>query len=312
LFIAVEGVDGAGKTTFVKALAEEIKRVEAGSKTPRPVRMVHHGPPQDHPLVEYEMAFDSYDPRGEHVVIDRYHFGELIYPELYRDGSLLGRAGLWHVDKYMQSNGGIMCVLMHDPYTLRQRLKTRGEDFINSDHIEKLLEMYQRVILDSCLDSIVLTDPGRAEIQGIVLDGYLEESRATELHDFPTYIGPHEPDFLLFGDERKDPSYRAAFVPHSATSGRYLLDALTPYVARRCGIANATEEDCAALWDTLGKPPVVALGRNAESALKKAKVPHGAVPHPQYVRRFVHSKKCEYGWAISQALHDYDFNWKVA
>lgn len=311
MLIAVEGPDGAGKSTFVEAIKREIDRVEHGSLLPRPVRMFHHRPPDKDPLDEYELDYDWYDPLGDHVIIDRYHWGECVYPPIFRGEPGLGRARLWHIDKYMQSNGGLMCLLMHDEKTLRDRVNTRGDDYITTDHIPQILEGYKRVKSESCLDCIQLTDPGRVDVQGVVLDGYLEESRAAELHDFSTYIGPHEPRYLLFGDERKDPRYRAAFVPHSTTSGRYLMEALSPDLARRCGIANASEEDSFALWITLGRPPTVALGKNADAALTAAHVPHGSVPHPQYVRRFMHARSHEYGFAIQQALHDRNYEWKV-
>jgi hypothetical protein len=79
-------------------------------------------------------------------------------------------------------------------------------------------------------------------------------------------------------------------MPYPGTSGHYLLSLLDPNGSCRVGLANACDvDDPIALWKTLDEPRVVALGRMASMKLTWAGVPHGTVPHPQYVRRFHHA-----------------------
>jgi hypothetical protein len=129
---------------------------------------------------------------------------------------------------------------------------------------------------------------------------------------FPSYIGPIDPRpaFLLLGDKRGEtrygrPSYPSAFVPYRDTSGHYLMTALHNVGLANFGIANAVEERLNALWTTLWRPRVVALGRNAEYACKRANVPiAGIIDHPQYWRRFNYGQVAEYGKRIWEVCHD--------
>src|SRR5947209_5075228 len=120
---------------------------------------------------------------------------------------------------------------------------------------------------------------------------------ACDLPRTATYVGPCSPELLLVGERRgTGPARRdnlPAFVPRPATSSHYLLTALERAdVPPTYGLVNALEDDVAPLWHVLGHPPVVALGITAHHELERRRVPHGYVPHPQYVRRF-HNKRSE-------------------
>ncbi len=94
-----------------------------------------------------------------------------------------------------------------------------------------------------------------------------------------------------------------AFVPYPATSGAFLLRSI-PWASRGgVGIANACEEDVRDLWQATGNPLVVTLGRNAQAECVKAHIPFGAVPHPQYIRRFHYRRAVDYGRLIARAGH---------
>jgi hypothetical protein len=74
-------------------------------------------------------------------------------------------------------------------------------------------------------------------------------------------------------------------------------------MTRHIGIMNACDADDVerAVRTTLVPPRVVALGANASEALHKLGIAHGAVPHPQYVRRFHYWAGDLYARAIAQA-----------
>ena len=86
-----------------------------------------------------------------------------------------------------------------------------------------------------------------------------------------------------------------------ATTSSLLRGRLLVGATRWLGIANACEEDIGKLWETLGRPAVVALGRAAAEQCRQAELPHGVVPHPQYVRRFHHHHGRRYGAMIREA-----------
>lgn len=303
MFIVCEGADGVGKSTFINSLVEQIEASERESGSQRAVRVFHHGKPQGHPLDEYEKDYQDYDPKGDHVICDRLHWGEAIYGPLYRGDSNMTAAQWLHIDKFLESHGAVMVHLDNEPDVLRARYAERGEDFLQDEHIEHVLECYRLMARTSCLDVKTLVDPGRNEVIGIAILGYIGEHHADELREFPTYVGPRYPKFLLLGERRKEPSYKKAFVPHRTTSGAFLLEALPIEVALKTGIANACEEDVHKLWEVLGNPKVVTLGKDAHRVLNIEKIEHETVPHPQYVRRFHNKLQTSYGQAISYALH---------
>jgi len=147
----------------------------------------------------------------------------------------------------------------------------------------------------------VRSDHDEDALSRVLSTGRAAEDVAAPLAAFPSYVGPPHPDDLLLGERRLAPVYRGAF---ASTSGRYLLRALGDVdpPPPDLGLANALEEDVPALLEVLGYPRVCALGRQAQRSLQAAGVTHGAVPHPQYRRRFHHAADGEYRDAIYRAL----------
>jgi thymidylate kinase len=306
VLIAIEGCDGSGKTTLADALAHNIIRHEASIGTDRPVQMIHASQPKLPILEEYELAIRDYDPKGTHLILDRWHWGELVYGPIYRGKSELSPAGLWHVDKFLDAKGGVMVLMDSSAGTVRERLATRGEDFLKDEHVEEVIAAFDEVFKFS-----VMTEKhkrGYTPIDEFVISltllGYIREDGARQLGNFGTYVGPRWPRFLLLGEKRKDPSWPSAFVPGNSTSGKFLLESLSHDTLKNSGLANACEEDVFGLWDLLGRPRVVTLGKVAGAVVDKEEMTHVNVPHPQWVRRFHNSKQREYGQVIARGLYD--------
>lgn len=132
------------------------------------------------------------------------------------------------------------------------------------------------------------------------LDGVLDMSTTS-------LIGSHRPDILLVGDQHNpngpgEVEYRAAFGPWGGCSP-YLLDGISSQNYIEWAIVNGYEEsDLRSLWETLGTPSAVALGKRAEKLLNELGIFHGSVPHPQYMRRFRSRDRFIYGDMIRESL----------
>lgn len=122
---------------------------------------------------------------------------------------------------------------------------------------------------------------------------------------WPGYIGSPHPRALLLGD-RHNPrfvtpdSYRAPFGPWRGC-GPWLLGTLERAQWVELGVANAGEVDVRELITVLGGPPVVALGRRAQSTVEEQMgvgFHFGVLSHPAYASRFAHSHQMEYGRAL--------------
>lgn len=298
LFI-IEGADGVGKTTFVKKLATELQG---------PVTVLHRGPVERHPLEEYELELEDYRPGGgRHVICDRWHMGELIYGPLYRGQSRLDEPGRLHVELFLRSRGALLVHLDGRVTEVRRRLERRGEDYINLGDLDHLLEAYREQRGKTLLPWETCVDPSQSDACKIALLGQLVEFQCVGVAKFETYIGQPRPRYLLLGERRAVrpdlPRHQSCFVPYPATSGRYLLQTLSDSteLLKRCGLANALDEDVRELWEKTERPGVVCLGREAERECDRVGVPHETVPHPQYVRRFMFHEGAEYGELILRA-----------
>lgn len=310
MLVILEGTDLIGKSTAAE-------RLRAALSISGDVEVLHKGPMTADAITEYELPLEDYLPGGgRHVICDRWHVGEDVYGPHLRGESRVSEAERLHIDKFLAARGAVLVHVTAAENLVRRRLAERGDDLITADDIPALTDAYYRVLngLPSAVHTVraVLTgeeEHDREQLQALLHHGAWAELQARHLPRHATYVGPPDPDILLLG-ERRNPTphgtvdpHRGAFTPHPSTSGRFLLDALPPYLANHCGLANALEEDPVALYEDLHQPLVVALGREADRALDRAEVPHGAVPHPQGVRRFNFSRQVEYGRVIREAAY---------
>ena len=312
MLIVLEGPDGAGKTTLAQKLAAELG--QSGSDK---IEIWKRAAPTRHPIEEYMTPLFPYRPgTGYHLILDRWHWGEAVYPEIRDRPTQLGDSAWWSIEAYLRRLGALVVHCERETRLeylniYRQRNLDGTPDVWQVENLDRIRFQFTRVSYRSQLPG-VMHIPGVTAVSEIVNRGRELEERHRVLNQFTTYLGPLDPTTLLVGDVRKPHRMTPnndgpAFVPFDDTSGLYLLRALAGLPARdwrrTIGIANACDvDDVRALWATLGRPAVVALGQNARRRLDEiGGVPHSVIPHPQYVRRFHHFLDTEYGWLIYRA-----------
>jgi hypothetical protein len=304
VWAGIEGTDGTGKTTMANAVRDELA-ARFGSAT-----LIHRGPPEKSVLEEY--ATDVEGRENEHLVFDRWHLGSCVYAPLYRGTGPygeLGSGGFRWVEKFLQARGAKFYVVDLPYPTVKRRLETRGEDYLQSHHVEGVLERFRIVNDMSVLTESLFTPPTEldcvpAAAKVIVDDALQYAAGAAELRAFPSYVGGPYPSVLLVGEKRggKPPfESQACFMPLKNKSGEYLWECLPEGFWQGVGVANACEgDDIAKLWETLDSPPVVALGKEASKRLYDLDIDHAGVPHPQRVKRFHNRLQEEYGALIEE------------
>lgn len=217
-----------------------------------------------------------------------------------------------HVELFLRSRGALLVSILHDPKEIHRRLELRDEDFLKSEHVNRVIATYRYLRHVTRVEQLAF-DKGVSELDypAIVTAARKAEQAVLTLREFPTYVGGPSPQVLLLGETRGPTSslaegrHPSAFVPFAATSGHYLLSALR-YWDVDFGLANALEENVHDLWRTLGEPLVVTLGSKAHGNAEFAGVQHGAVPHPQFIRRFF----ARDGERYAKAIHDAAFQRK--
>ena len=301
MLIILEGTDLAGKTTLATRLQTYL-----AVKYPRhTVTLLHRGPPAPgtHPLDEYVQPLLDYVPGGnEHVICDRWHWGEYVYPEVKRRRTKMTPGIFDYVEMFLKMRGAVTVHVTAPIAVLVDRYARRGDDYVTLGDLRPISEGFQ--LAEN--ESITGYRPTSSTPEHIADVARFAEQRAARFTRFVTPVGQMRPDVLLLGDVRaslKRGERSTAFMPYPATSGHYLTWAIRaagiPELRRNATIANACDvDDVEALYLELCKPAVVALGERAHRSL--GGIPHAVVPHPQYVRRFHYARAAEYGRLIWQ------------
>lgn len=308
MLIIVEGPDGAGKTTFVERLRD---RIEHRHCAPGTVDTLHARLPKSHPLDEYERPLLGYRQWfGRHIICDRWHWGESVYPHVLRRPTQYDLPVRRHVELFLRSCGAVVAYLTTPWEMASARVAVRGDDYVHPSQLRWLKYEYDNVARRTLLPVCKVPSNFHADDLDAVIDTARHYERHTQrLRAFTTYVGSADPEVLLLGDVRHEfrrgrrpgPGFNEhwpAFGPLPATSGYYLLKHLR--TVRKLGLANACDvDDWHELWQALNKPPIVTLG--VEATRRVDRIDFGSAPHPQYMRRFHHIHGAEYARVIERA-----------
>jgi len=301
MLIIIEGPDGCGKSTLARQLVEVLE-----SENPREkIEVLKKGPPTQHPLDEYVTPLLSYRPqRGHHIICDRWHVGEWVYPAVLDRSTLADKAVWYYTEMFLASRGALVIYPEYTVDSLVEAVTRRGDDLVGVGQLGKIAGSYAFAAMKH---TTVATRVNGKSPESLIALARHRENMAVRLNDLTTYVGPPKPEWLLVGDVRNavvpnDP--RPAFMPHRFTSGHYLLSTLSiRQLSSQVGLMNACDVDDAltAAFFTFDDPPVVPLGVNAHRAMNGAGRSYAGAPHPQFVRRFHHRHGDAYANAITRA-----------
>jgi hypothetical protein len=281
LLIIIEGCDLTGKTTLAGLLAEEIPGA----------RIAHAGPPTDHPLVSYELSIRDYAPMtGDHVILDRFHLGEMVWPAVFDRESQLDVPTATHIEMFLRSRGAWVVYAERDRAKLQAAIAAVDPpEPITAAQVPQVLHLFEKAVNFSG-QSVSSWDFERDDedtILGIIANAYARESKVGPIWEYTSeWIGVPDPDVLFVGDVRR--------------CGHYLMSCLPEGLWRKCAIVNAyvgrskETQPLDELWEAFGCPIVIALGAQAHQVLVSYGVPHTDVEHPQFRRRFHHHDRASY------------------
>jgi thymidylate kinase len=315
MLIIVEGPDGVGKTTFVEGLHKYLEAREPWHSH----EVIHRGVPWDHPLDEYVEPLISYRPgRRQNVIADRWHVGEWVYPSIFGRKTQADRAVWYYIEMFLQSRGALTVYLDDTDEAITERVRKRGDDLVTPEMTPAIATAF-RFMRDQHLTTpsrvVMHTDSEYLENQyvQIVRRATMLECDAEKVSGFITFVGHPSATTLLVGDIRHNVTMgmpttyhdRPAFMPYRATSGHFMLKHLQrPMLHTGLAMVNACDVDDLEEVIAVTQPlQVVALGNNATKKVDDLNfvTGFGAVPHPQYVRRFHHEHGDTYGTVIAQA-----------
>lgn len=152
----IEGTDGVGKTTLAKRMAEEL-----GCES------VHAGPPKSVDWYE-EYVLPLYVNGSEDIVLDRWHVGEMVWPQIFDRPSIFTAGSFEACNKLIGAMGARLIIITRDPEDIAVELLTRGESAADVDRSlagqEEFLRLTDRSIRDI---DLTLLDSNDAHERGL-------------------------------------------------------------------------------------------------------------------------------------------------
>lgn len=317
MLIIIEGPDGVGKTTYIEGLRNFL----VGAYPFHRVEVIHKKVPTKHILDEFVLPLVDYRPGTDHhIIADRWHLSEWVYPQVVGRKTQADRALWYYIESFLLSKGAMYVHLTAPFGDIIKRLEARGDDAITTDMIPKLARGYTLMFGQHLTYHITYHVNGRvapvdsyAWVSGQA--SYLENEVETA-SKFVTYIGDPAPNVLIVGDVRHNVNMlkpetfhnKPIFMPYPSTSGHYLFKHIPRQVFNwRTGFVNACDmDDLGKVVEALQPVQLLALGNNAAKRVEELGfvTGFGAVPHPQYVRRFHNHHGEQYGSTIFHAIQE--------
>ncbi len=210
MWCVLEGSDGAGKTTIANEIHRQL--LSEGHN----VKLTHLGPPASPDTVLEEnigAPYSEYLPgTGHDMVSDRWSWGNPVYGPIYRPDTDkngygdLGLGGLRYTELFGLSRGVLMVLVDVEPDIARERLGSRGDDYIDLKDLERIHAGYTKQLSESALTASVI--PSRkVEMSDVPLvatelitRARTMESSAEHLALWPGYIGPVRPKHLALAN----------------------------------------------------------------------------------------------------------------
>jgi thymidylate kinase len=266
VLIIIEGIDCSGKTTLANAIAEIIQ-----DRTNHDVEILHRGIPKEHPLDEYEIPLVDYDPNGTHSIIcDRWHVGADIYGPIMRNDDGLDSVQRWHMNRFLSAKGALL-VYTEAPFdVLTERMSQRGEDYIKSEQIREIVDLYQVVLKELYAEFTVFWSPdGEHDARGIAALGSLQELWANGSGSIHSYVGHPRPERVFVG---KSPT-AIAFMPYEGTPSYELVKMCMNEEPITVGLLDV-EDLTTDTWGILGDPILVALDEHTTEWCDNKDIPY--------------------------------------
>lgn len=294
--IILEGPDGAGKSHLADRLRSEFGFEYIHSDKPRPGENLFY---------TYTCTLWKAILSRRPVVIDRLYLGELVYGPIMRGDSLLTMMQVNLLNRVKRANG-VREVLCLPPFDVCRSHWASGRPEYVPDYTKF------RLIYEGYEALEHLTDfryDWTTEDTGIVLPKFFNPLPMLPLD----MLGSPKAELLIVGEQVNLRKTKTdwAFYATDASSG-FLNSALSQIDERRLAFCNALSptgipRDFTSDLKWLPNFKVaVALGRKSEAILAKQGVNHVQLPHPAYVKRFMHGSLKTYAAQFQKVLENSD------
>lgn len=264
MFIILEGVDGAGKTTLTHQLAAALrKRSDVGT-----IETLHKGPPTaPHPLQEYVTPIVDYLPgRGRTVIADRWHWGERIYPKILGRPTLFDRTRFIYTEQFLAARGAIVVHVNNDLDIIEERITSRGDALISESQLRHIWLAYYDVAKTSILNNYyALSNEDINVVDHIIEEATNAEASAEIISTYASsYVGVINPTRLFVISEGVAPEqYSPTAMPFPGSANEIFHGIVDD---EHVGFVRAHDTAMRQLQLALNRPPITAIGIEAIAA----------------------------------------------
>lgn len=290
MFIFVEGIDRSGKSTLCNAI---VKRFGCEYR--------HFGKPGKQPATEY--ARYALAANGN-VILDRFYLGELVYGPLLRGRCGIDDVELATIERILRLKQAILIQTVTDVALANKRL-------LLSDRIEavdqtqnalaakgfvslrKHVNLQHHILYDGSTEQNLIEVLDKLEL----FKNKVERNQSL-IQSVCTGIGTAVGKKIVLVGESVNKNVTWLDLPFDkGFSSQFLLNCLREasvdeklvYV---CNANKITTQELELL--IRDKTLFISLGKKADARLKYFDIPHDALPHPQYVKRFQWKNRDQY------------------
>tara|TARA_R110000803_G_scaffold93896_1_gene161364 strand:- start:620 stop:1132 length:513 start_codon:yes stop_codon:yes gene_type:complete len=143
--IIIEGIDGSGKSTLANM-------IEEAAQSKYEVVRAHKGPMTGTVVEEYVAPLFNLKP-DQLLIADRWHVGEMIYGPIYRGISYVDSV-LEHIENILDDLGAIKLVMLTPREIVKERLGSRGEDYLKEKDFDEVFDFYELFASDHFWEEI--------------------------------------------------------------------------------------------------------------------------------------------------------------
>mgnify|MGYP001350063180 CR=1 FL=1 len=295
--IIIEGPDGAGKSTLVQYIKKETTFGVLKPYYPKVNQLAYylHTPP---------MYYGYF--------LERYYLSELAYPQFKGDREVMVPWGQFQIEAAMLPYAPVIFYLRPDRETIIRNIKTRGDDYVDENDVDRMLQVYDSIVEKSFLPVVRYDfekDDVALKIEEAVNKHITADSYCIDLRGY-LYTGSVKRDgIMIIGDEPSDKSvgngYIKGFLSDKGSSAflhRALYEAgiyehTMPYFTNWGKGFDNDEDRMRALKeeiDAIQPRKIITMGKDVT---QKTGIGGGELEHPSYVKRF---SSTNYQWYIDK------------
>ena len=167
-----EGCDASGKTTIQEILREIIRHAFL-IHTSAPVK----GNPKEYFYNLLDKLTDFAGIINQPLFFDRFHVGELVYGSIFRPETIddAVKEKMFRLEERLAEREAKMVYITASPDTIVNRLKKRGDWYVQPSDVQRILDKYEQMLAKSRLPIFRLdttSDYTPVDIKNLVLFSY--------------------------------------------------------------------------------------------------------------------------------------------